>query len=699
MLDYTQNLLDSSVATLKGVGAKKAEKLAKLGISTVGELLEHFPWRYEDRREVSKISDLKPGIETTFFGRVIRTGGRPYKVVVADGSGAIELIFFNSQYIPAMLKKDKDYVFYGKPQIFNTSLQIIHPEFVSKEKFEASIIPIYRLTKGLKQAELRRIIASALEMLGEEIADFIPDKFVNARNMVNYTRALREIHFSKSYEAINIAKYRLIYNDFFMLNLGLKYIASQKDNGANGIKFTKKYKLENFSSFMPFKLTAAQKRAINEIYKDMETASVMYRLVAGDVGSGKTAVAMAAIQKAVNDGYQAAFMAPTEILAAQHFREIKKLFPVLKAALLTGSLKASERASVLDGLKNGDIELVIGTHALISKTVLYKNLGLAITDEQHRFGVSQRKQLSAKGLMPDILVMSATPIPRSLAWINYGDMDLSFLDEMPLGRKPIETHYFLNQDRRRAYEALWEELKLGHQAYIVCPIIEESEALEGVLSIDDIFAYAKKVFPNESIACLHGDIKQNEKDSVMTKFLNKEISILCATTVIEVGIDVKNATIMIIENAERFGLAQLHQLRGRVGRSSFQSYCYLLLGSIKGNAEARAKALVKHQDGLSIADKDLELRGSGDLLGERQHGVINLKIGDPYKKSHEKILIQAKEDVDTLLASREWQEEMARSNAETEKKDGGDGFVDCETQIKQLFGMLIKRLGRGDVGI
>jgi ATP-dependent DNA helicase RecG len=677
--------------------------------------------------------------------------GSPLRILVEDGTGAVELVFFRDKYIDKMLRTGCGYVFYGTPDFNYGRLQVVHPEFSLPKDAVTTILPVYRLTKGLSQKDIRKAIIGALEYtdcvqmsqlqaptittkrndaneINEQIdadnvspiIEHIPAEILKKHRLCPLEYAISAIHFPQDEKQYNVAKRRLIYDEFFLLALGLRYLRSADYETKEGIRFHPDYTIEEYKKSMPFTLTEAQDKVIRVIYSDMESSGVMHRLVAGDVGSGKTAVAFAALIKAVNSGYQAAMMAPTEILAKQHYLEMQKLFPNVPAVFLSSSLKVAEKREVLDALKTGAARIAIGTHSLISEAVEYENLGLVVTDEQHRFGVNQRKTLSAKAksaatastnadgsvtdfdTSPDVLVMSATPIPRSLAWVLYGDLDISMLDVMPEGRLAIITRAIESKNRASAYAFMQEELNQGHQGYIVAPIIDDQPVYERderggddavnhqipsnynhdrqqqssqhvhhlrpqnqtnqqLRSLKSIFADASRYFKNHRVAMLHGAMPQEEKDEIMARFAAGEIDVLCSTVVIEVGVNVKNATVMIIEHAERFGLAQLHQLRGRVGRSNIQSYCMLILDKITEKSKERAKTLVSTNDGFVIAEKDLELRGSGDPFGTRQHGLMEMKIADLADSRHKKLLQLASEDAKQLIQADPNLQEVANT--------------------------------------
>ena len=495
------------------------------------------------------------------------------------------------------------------------------------------IIPVYPATANLTQNIIRGVIGNAIGSVAEVLEEFIPECIRERYNLCDIKYSIQNIHFPKSEEDFKNARYRLVFEELFLLQLGLLNIKNSFGEDKAGIKFNRASEMDDFMESLPFKLTNAQNKVYQEIVQDMESTKIMNRLVQGDVGSGKTIVAALALFKAVKNGYQGTLMVPTEILAEQHYRSLKELFEKfnISTEILTGSQTKKQKTEILGRIERGETDVVIGTHALIQDTVNFKNLGLVITDEQHRFGVRQRAILSQKGNNPDILVMTATPIPRTLALILYGDLDISIIDELPPGRKPIETFAVDNSMRNRINNFIRKKVSEGRQVYIVCPLVEESDTIEAKSAMETADNIANNDFSDLSVGLLHGKMKPKDKDAVMKDFVEGKIDILVSTTVIEVGVNVPNATVMVIENAERFGLAQLHQLRGRVGRGKHQSYCILYNnGKSKISAE-RMKVMQKTNDGFIISEKDLELRGPGEFFGTRQHGIPDLKIANLYR--------------------------------------------------------------------
>lgn len=627
------SLYSIKIQELKGVGVKTGQLFNKLGIYSIGQLLNYYPRAYEDWTDVACISDTVDGqlccVKATVcsaFKVSYTSGGKILaKVNVCDDSGAMELTFFNNKYISTMLKYGKTYYFYGKISKGLFGYQMVSPTFTLENK-GATIHPIYNLTSGLTNRMVSNAMNKALEMLPEKVNDPLPNEIREKYNLCDLKFALKNIHFPENNFNLEIARKRLVVEELLVLNLGLRKLKFHKRNKNNNLLHTDFSK--EFTSLLLYKLTSAQTRAIAECIADMKNPDLsLNRLVQGDVGSGKTVVGASLCYSAVNNNMQVAFMAPTELLAEQHYKTFTNLFSntELKITLLTGSVKASEKKTIRKKLANGEIDIIIGTHALITDDTTFENLGLVITDEQHRFGVSQRSKLLAKGNNPHLLVMSATPIPRTLGLIIYGDLDISIINELPPGRQEIETLLINGEKRQRAFNFIKNEIEKGRQAYIVCPLVEEGE-----MDLASAEEYAAELmlnyFNDIPIGILHGKMKASDKDKIMSDFANNNIKILVATTVVEVGIDVGNATIMMIENAERFGLSQLHQLRGRVGRGKEKSYCILVSDYTFGPSYERLKIMCSTRDGFKIADADLKMRGPGDFFGSRQHGLPKLNI-------------------------------------------------------------------------
>lgn len=648
--------LRESVTSLKGVGPKKAEALKKLGISTMEDLVFFLPRSYEDRRNRVDISDAAEDQNSVVTGEVKLVvndryrGGRKQmlRLLVEDGTGSMEVVFFNAKYLQHSFRTGRKYTFFGKVTRNFGKMQMIHPEFSDVDGMEDGILPVYPLTKGISQREMRTWQKS-LKRAYSMAEDILSSEAVERNRLCSLSYALENVHFPQEKQKLLEAKYRLIFDELLILQTGLFMARQNVTDGRNGIAFSPEADTGRYIESLPYPLTGAQQRCVEEIERDLESSTAMNRLVQGDVGCGKTAVAEIAMYKAVKSGYQAVLMAPTEILAAQHFDGISRAFEAhgIRTAFLTGSLKAAQKREVLEQIATGEAQVIIGTHAVIQPDVDFSRLGLVITDEQHRFGVRQRVKLREKGENPNVLVMTATPIPRTLSVILYGDLDVSIIDELPPGRQQTVTRCLKSEKRGECYDFVEQQLKQGWQAYVVTPLIEESETLDAK-SAEQVAAELKKRFRGYSVELIHGAMSQDEKDRIMESFSRGETDVLVATVVIEVGINVPNATVIVIENSERFGLAQLHQLRGRVGRGSHRSYCFLILDGGSEIAEKRGQIMEASSDGFFIAEEDLKLRGPGEIFGTRQHGLPDLAITDLSK--HMKILEQAKEEAKAMLA-------------------------------------------------
>lgn len=665
------NYGEYDIRYLKGVGEKTARLYNKLGIFTVDDLIRHYPRKYLDYSNTVFVKDAPPDtpvfIKATMITPVkesmIRKGLTLYKCNFSDGETVIRVTIFNNKYLAKALRTFDDYILYGKVEKTFTSASMSSPQIERADK--AEVHPVYPTTEKLSVKAISNSVRNALALVGK-IPETLSDDILKKYDLVSLDFATRQIHFPTDEKNIEPARHRLIFDELLTLQLGLLKL-KEKDVKGNSCKIKKDFTNE-FYSLLPFTPTGAQQRAVADCIEDMQSDRMMNRLIQGDVGSGKTAVAGAVIYTVIKNGAQAALMAPTEILATQHFESFKKLFAStdVRVALLTGSVKAGEKKEIKRALCNGEIDLIVGTHALIQNDVEFENLGLVCTDEQHRFGVQQRANLAMKGDNPHLMVMSATPIPRTLGLIIYGDLDISLLDELPPGRQEIRTDVVTSAYHKRIYKFIRDAVDRGEQAYIVCSLVDEGES-DLISAKEYADNLAKNEFVGYSVGLLHGKMKPAEKDRVMQSFAEGETQILVSTTVVEVGVDVPNATVMLIENADRFGLSQLHQLRGRVGRGKNKSYCILVSDNKSDSSRERLQVMKHTSNGFDIADYDLKSRGPGDFFGKRQHGLPDLKIADML------------EDTETLRQCRECALKMLESDPRL------DAYPELCERINNMF--------------
>jgi ATP-dependent DNA helicase RecG len=634
--------LFEQIQYLKGVGPKRSNLLKRLGIETIWDMLWYIPRSYFDAGNTEKISSLRPGSNarikaTVSMVKQSRTsrGLSLFKAKVADESGTITAVWFNQAYLAGIIRPGQEIYLSGKVKNVygEREINVAYYDLAENGKHQAGILPVYPLTEGLSQKVLRNLVTLVLDNYLRYYPEILEKDIKNKYQLDHIQVAMRNIHFPKDREAYWHARRRLAFEELYLFQINMCREKEKRKNDHYIVHQPESGLVNKTLAGLPFRLTAGQLKALNEVFADMESPRQMNRLLQGDVGSGKTVVAALAIAKSASGGYQSALMAPTEILAEQHFLSINQFFAQsdVTIARLTGSTPSGERRSILEAAAMGNVDVVVGTHTLIQDEINFANLGLVIIDEQHRFGVRQRATLGRKGYAPDILVMTATPIPRTLALTAYGDLDLSIISELPPGRKPVKTLYIRNEFRNRAYQFLRKQIEKGEQAYIVCPLVEESEKQDLTAAVSLYNELSQDIFPQFNVGLLHGRMKASEKDEIMQLFKQGGIKVLVSTTVIEVGVDVPNATVMVVEQAERFGLSQLHQLRGRVGRGSRQSYCLLIGNPKTEEGFRRLKAMERSNDGFELANEDLALRGPGEFWGVKQHGLDLFRVADLVK--------------------------------------------------------------------
>ncbi|MGX8797927.1 ATP-dependent DNA helicase RecG [Fusibacter sp. JL298sf-3] len=674
-------MLNKPLTVLPGVGDKKAEKLKKIGLETFGDLIRHYPMRYEDRRQVKGTAEIPHDETGVICAEVVskrvsflsRNKKELMVLKVKEHYFEGDILFFNPKYIKNDFLEGETYFFYGKLERQGAFFKMVQPEYAhSKQTAFLKIVPVYPLTLGVTNREMTRLVELVLARGLHAVEDALPESLLKTFELCRLKEAYRDIHFPKDAEAYKRARKRLVFNELFELQLRLLLLKSDVDDVYN-VPYVPKEAYDRWVKTLPFELTEAQQGVLKDIQEDVYSGRNMNRLIQGDVGSGKTIVAFAAIYLTVLNGHQAVLMVPTSLLAEQHFEAFEKMLPKeVRPALLTSATKAAEKRRIKAAVQEGTIDVLIGTHAVIQDDVGFSRLGLVVTDEQHRFGIKQRLRISEKGARPHVLVMSATPIPRTLSLILYGDMSVSTIDVLPSGRKAIKTHFVSTSKVRDMYAFVKKALSEGRQAYVVCPLVEASETMD-LHSATEHYEQLQNTFDGFRIGMVHGKMKAKEKDAVMHAFKEGAIQLLVSTTVIEVGINVPNATVMMIMNVERFGLAQLHQLRGRVGRGSEQSYCFLLSDKLSKTAKERVQTLVNSSDGFDIAQKDLEIRGPGEVFGLRQHGLPELKLANLSRDKN--LLAQAQKCVKIVVTEHQMGNAVFQPIVEQMKRKNTEGFT------------------------
>ena len=673
---------DQSIETLKGIGEKTAKLFEKVGIRTIDDLLHYYPRGYDTYGEPKAIGELSEDETGTVEG-FLKSGATGVHVnglsivqaTISDMTGKLRLVWYHKPYLKNALRPDSHFIFRGRVIRKKNGLTMEQPQMFKPEAYEellSSMRPVYAQTKGLGNKMITSAVEQALAFRTLE-RDYLPAGLRIANELAEYNFAIEHIHFPSNEEELKFARKRLVYDEFFFFLLAVRHLKEKRQNVQSPFHMEKQDECRKLLAELPYRLTNAQLRTLEEVLRDLKSGSVMNRLIQGDVGSGKTIIAVLALLAACENGYQGALMVPTEVLARQHFESVTELFEKhgvdKKVILLTGSMTAKEKRIVYEKVASHEADIIIGTHALIQEKVVYDNLALVITDEQHRFGVAQREMFGNKGQMPHVLVLSATPIPRTLAIILYGDLDISVIDELPANRLPIKNCVVDKSYRPRAYRFIENEVKNGRQAYVICPMVEESEMIDAE-NVLDYTKILRQNLPGIRVEYLHGKMKGKEKNKIMEEFAAGEIQVLVSTTVIEVGVNVPNATVMMIENAERFGLAQLHQLRGRVGRGDKQSYCIMVNASGNKEKNRRLDVLNKSNDGFYIASEDLKLRGPGDIFGIRQSGDLEFQLADIYTDAV--TLKKVSEDVNRLLE----QDENLEQEENQELKKRLDRFLE-----------------------